>query len=553
MPIFSRLRHIRARLKISSRSYITITAIFFSLFLNTAFWKYLIQHPPAAGLPGLLYIAGLFAALSAAFLIIFNLIIWPHTAKPLLIVLILLAAALSYYMHAFNVFFDVDMLRNVLQTTAAESLDVINPKAVIWFMVLGLLPSALIYACGLEFSPPLKELRQRGKSVLLAILAIAALVPLTYRTYAPWWRNHREARKLISPVNTLYSAFRYGEAMRKADKNLELLDPEAEHVPYEDDYITVFVVVIGETARAMNYSLNGYHRKTNPYMEKLDIINFKDTTSGGTSTAISVPIIFSSAGRKDFSAANEPYRENLVDLLKNTGYDVFWEENDSGCKNVCKRVETHTTNPRKDPKHCDGDYCHDEVLLEGLEERLRNVKKDTFIVLHLIGSHGPAYYRRYPAEFEVFKPVCGTQDIQNCSKEALINTYDNTIVYTDYVLSKAIGILKKYPRYESGLLYVSDHGESLGEKGLYLHSLPFAIAPAEQTRVPMHIWMSETMKREDHINYACMKKEALKGKFSHDNIFHSLLGLMELQSTTYDKSLDFFEPCRTLPLPENHT
>jgi len=546
-PLISRLR---GKMSVSSSSYIALTSLYFSIVLNTAFWAYVLRNPPGAGIYGLLSISGLAAALSAGFLIIFNLIVWPRSAKPLVIALTLIAAALGYYMHAFNVFFDVDMLRNVMETTMAESMDVINLNAIAWFTVLGVIPSILIGTCELKFRPLRKELPARGKAILLALLAITALVPISYRTYAPWWRNHREARKLINPVNSVYSAFRYAEALHKTDNHLVALDPKAEHLPYEDDHKTVFIVVVGETARAMNHSLNGYPRKTNPRLEELQILNFRDTTAGGTSTAVSVPIIFSSAGRKDFAAAKEPYRENLLDLLKQGGYDVFWEENDSGCKNVCTRVENVTTNPRTHPEYCDGDYCYDEILLEGLEERLRNAKKDTFIVLHLIGSHGPAYYKRYPAQFAVFKPTCDTQDIQNCSKEALVNTYDNTILYTDHVLSRAIGILKKFPEYESGLLYVSDHGESLGEKNLYLHSLPFAIAPEEQIKVPMYVWMSETMKREDHIDYGCMKEKALKGRFSHDNIFHSLLGLMEIHSSVYNKDLDFFGTCRTMPLPD---
>ena len=203
----------------------------------------------------------------------------------------------------------------------------------------------------------------------------------------------------------------------------------------------------------------------------------------------------------------------------------------------------------KNKQFCDGKYCQDELLLEGLEEFLTNLKGHAFIVLHTIGSHGPTYYRRYPDEFKQFTPTCDTEEIQTCTKEQIVNTYDNTILYTDHILSSIIDILKKFPAYETGLLYVSDHGESLGENGIYLHSLPYWIAPKEQTSVPMVVWMSEVMKNSSHIDYDCLKKKAMVGNFSHDHLSHSLLSLMEVDSKWYDKKLDIFDSCRTSPLP----
>ena len=236
--------------------------------------------------------------------------------------------------------------------------------------------------------------------------------------------------------------------------------------------------------------------------------------------------------------------------MQKSGYKNIWKENDDRCKGVCDRVEdTEFMVKRKDSKFCNGQYCLDGVLLEDLEDILKNITTDTVIVLHTMGSHGPTYYQRYPEEFKKFKPTCDTADIQNCTTEQIINTYDNTILYTDYIVSSAIDILKKFPQYEAGVLYVSDHGESLGENNIFLHGMPYKIAPDEQTQIPLVMYMNENMKRWDYIDYDCMKKQAAKNVYSHDNLFHSVLGLLEIDTKVYDRDYDFFKACRTKPLP----
>ena len=321
------------------------------------------------------------------------------------------------------------------------------------------------------------------------------------------------------------------------------------HVTGSDSVPAVFILVVGETARAANFSLNGYSRDTNPLLARENVIAFQDVYSCGTATATSVPCMFSNMTRKNFRADNAKYTENLMDLLRQTGFDVLWLENDDGCKEVCNRVPTRKVYKSNDPRYCDGQSCFDEILLDNLEEYIASVKKDTFIVLHTIGSHGPTYYKRYPETFRKFRPTCDTADIQNCTREEIINTYDNTVLYTDSVVSRAIGILKKFPHLEAGLLYVSDHGESLGENNIYLHGLPYSIAPDEQKKIPMILWMSDTMKKLDHLDYGCIARQAREKTWSHDNLFHTLLALMEIRSSTYDRTLDIFDSCRTKPLP----
>ena len=411
------------------------------------------------------------------------------------------------------------------------------------------MPAICLILTRIDYRPFRTECKSRLLAIAGCLIAIGMIGALFFKEYAAFGRNHQEMHRLINPVSTLYSTGRYLHIRSLVDRQLQRLDASARLMPYDDSVPAVFILVVGETARAANFSLNGYARDTNPMLEKENVIAFQNVYSCGTATAISVPCMFSHLPQKTFSIREFKFSENLIDLLKQTGFDVLWLENDDGCKGVCNRIQTINLYKSNDPRYCDGQSCFDEILLDNLEEYIANVKKDTFIVLHTIGSHGPTYYKRYPETFRKFTPTCDTADIQNCSREEIINTYDNTILYTDFVVSRAIGILKKFPHLESGLLYISDHGESLGENNIYLHGLPYSIAPEEQKKVPMILWMSDTMQKIDHLDYACIARQAKDKTWSHDNLFHTLLALMGISSHTYDKTLDIFDACRTEPLP----
>lgn len=257
----------------------------------------------------------------------------------------------------------------------------------------------------------------------------------------------------------------------------------------------MLVLIVGETARAQNFSLYGYEKNTNPLLsENKEIITFKDVSSCGTATAISLPCMFSHLDKKQFNLTDANFTQNLLDIAKLAGYDVIWKDNDDGCKKVCNRVHKIDAKIGNKQPFCFGNYCHDDILLDGLNEELNNINKDTLIVLHTMGSHGPTYYKRYPEQFKKFTPTCDTANLQDCTQEQIINTYNNTIVYTDYIISSVIDILKNQKQLETAMLYVSDHGESLGENNIYLHGLPYAIAPKEQKQVPMILWLSDTKK-----------------------------------------------------------
>ncbi len=538
-----------AKLHIKSHWLILIASLYFAFVLNCSFWRYVLLNIEITNFSVALFAFSLLFFIFVPVYIAFNLLCQPYITKPVLITLLLISAGTNYLMFKYGVYIDADMIRNTFETNMREASDFLTWPSALCFFFTGLVPAVLLALTKITYAPFWTEVKRRTIYSLAALFSLGVLGGASYKEYAAFGRNHRDTRRLINTGNYLYATMRYFQIKARSKRVFETLDTEAKHMPYEDAALTVLIFVLGETARAKNFSLYGYERDTNPLLAKEDIAVFKDVTSCGTATAVSVPCIFSNINRPEFNADDAKFVENLADLAHNTGYEVLWLENDDGCKGVCSRITTENMVEINNPKYCDGTYCKDEVLTYNLEERLSKITKDTFIILHTMGSHGPTYYKRYPDAFKKFTPTCDSADIQNCSLDAIKNTYDNTILYTDYIVSGVINTVKKFPKLEAGVFYVSDHGESLGENNMYLHGFPYKIAPKEQTKVPMIMWMNENMKKFDHIDYACLKENAQKGIYTHDNIFHSMIGLLEIKSKTYKKEEDMFSICRTKELP----
>ncbi len=304
--------------------------------------------------------------------------------------------------------------------------------------------------------------------------------------------------------------------------------------------------MVGETARWDHFALNGYSKPTNPMLSKVEgLINYSQAYSCGTDTAQSVPCMFSGFGKAGFTNAKAASRDNLLDILKRADIDVIWRENQAGCKGVCDRVQTETLTGHAAPTFYPSTENFDDVLVDGLDQRIANMQRDTVIVLHMMGSHGPAYWKRYPEKFEVFKPACKVVQFSDCETEHIINAYDNTILYTDHVLARLIGVLSTAESHgvDAGMLYVSDHGESLGEHNMYLHGMPYALAPEAQIHVPMVVWLSPSMREGAGIDIGCLVQRSPQ-RVSHDNLFSSVLGMMDVKTRVYDPALDLFSACR---------
>ncbi|MCF5850310.1 phosphoethanolamine transferase [Aeromonas veronii] len=485
----------------------------------------------------------LIAALNAVFI--------PFTfrfvLKPFFTVLILTGSIVSYAMLKYGVIFDAGMIQNIVETNSGEAGAYLNGSVALWFLLTGLLPVLVLWSLRIRYPARWYQgLALRAGVLAISLLFIGGVAALYYQDYASVGRNNKSLAKEIVPANYVHGLYKYGRDVLFATPiPYQQLGTDA-RVVARGSKPTLMFLVVGETARSQNYSLNGYGKATNSFTAKEQgVVSFKDVRSCGTATAVSVPCMFSNLTRRGYDDQLASSRDGLLDVLQHAGVSVLWKENDGGCKGVCRNVPTIEILPKSYPALCQGESCYDEVLLEGLDQQIAGMKGNKLVAFHLMGSHGPTYFRRYPASERAFMPDCPRSDIENCSNEELVNTYDNTIRYTDKVVGLLIDKLKSLEsQYDVGLVYLSDHGESLGAMGLYLHGTPYKFAPDDQTRVPLLTWFSPQLQADRQLDMGCLAAEASSQRFSHDNLFHSMLGIMDVQTRVYDNKLDLFKPCR---------
>lgn len=485
----------------------------------------------------------LIAALNAVFI--------PFTfrfvLKPFFTVLILTGSIVSYAMLKYGVIFDAGMIQNIVETNSGEAGAYLNGSVALWFLLTGLLPVLVLWSLRIRYPARWYQgLAWRAGVLAISLLFIGGVAALYYQDYASVGRNNKSLAKEIVPANYVHGLYKYGRDVLFATPiPYQQLGTDA-RVVARGSKPTLMFLVVGETARSQNYSLNGYGKATNSFTAKEQgVVSFRDVRSCGTATAVSVPCMFSNLTRRGYDDQLASSRDGLLDVLQHAGVSVLWKENDGGCKGVCRNVPTIEILPKSYPALCQGESCYDEVLLEGLDQQIAGMKGNKLVAFHLMGSHGPTYFRRYPASERVFMPDCPRSDIENCSNEELVNTYDNTIRYTDKVVGLLIDKLKSLEsQYDVGLVYLSDHGESLGAMGLYLHGTPYKFAPDDQTRVPLLTWFSPQLQADRQLDMGCLAAEASSQRFSHDNLFHSMLGIMDVQTRVYNNKLDLFKPCR---------
>lgn len=512
-----------------------VSFVFCALFNLTFFSRVLAIYPFAENTFFLLSIS---VVLFLATTLILTLLVWKKISKPTLYLFFFFSSLAAYVMDSYGIVIDENMLTNIIKTDMNESLDLLTPKLFIYLFGLFLIPAIALLFIKIKPINWKVELKQKGiLFVSCLILSFVSIISFG-KNYATFFREHKPLRYYANPTYWVYSTVKFGTSSLNHDEAVLNKIGEGSIIPHDDNDRELIIIVVGETARRDRFSLNGYAKKTNPLLEKeSDVISFTNVTSCGTSTAVSVPCMFSNMGRENFSTSKGKSHENLLDVLKyTTKINILWRDNNSDSKGVALRVpyEDYKTNATN--TICDIE-CRDEGMLVGLQEHINNVKeKDIVIVLHQMGNHGPAYYKRYPEAFEKFKPTCQTSELAKCTQDEIDNAYDNAILYTDYFLSKVVGLLKNNSKtFNTAMLYVSDHGESLGENGIYLHSMPYMMAPKSQIEVPMIMWFGGDMKREtDYVKL----RSLLNKPFSHDNIFHTVLGMMEIESDTYNPDLD---------------
>ncbi|EKE72346.1 phosphoethanolamine transferase [Gallaecimonas xiamenensis] len=465
--------------------------------------------------------------------------------KPVLALLLLATSLASYFAWTYGISIDADMIRNVAETDVAEVGDLLSLELL---AVLALVAGAiwLLWRLPLVYPRGFKGMGARALMLGLTLVATLAVPWLQYDLLAGPVRNYRVLRHDVSPANWLVGSAKYIASLTQAPRQFQQLGLDAKRSAETKPKLVIMVV--GETARAQNFGLDGYGKNTTPELAKAGVVNFSQLTSCGTATAISVPCMFSYQTQADFDVEQAKFSDNALDILARAGVKVLWRDNNSGCKDVCTRVPYQETAQMAVPD-CDGD-CLDMALLYQLDQQLPANPQDTLIVLHQKGSHGPAYYKRYPKAFEQFTPVCASNEPKDCTTEALVNSYDNSILYTDHVLAQVIGFLKGVKGYDTGMIYVSDHGESLGEYNLYLHGAPKWLAPDQQTHVPGVTWLSAGLESQLGLDQGCLKERAAE-PHSQDDVFHSLLGIMKVKTQLYQADKDWYAPCGSLKLAAN--
>jgi lipid A ethanolaminephosphotransferase len=536
--------------RLSPEALTLLASVFLATACNATFWRTFVNATGHFSLAHMPLLAGSFLLIVMLFNACLTLASFGRVLKPLLVLLFVVTALTSYFMNQYGTQIDKSMIQNVIETDLAEARELLSWQLAITVALLGVLPSLFVWRLRVAFPIGVRGLGRRAGVAALSLLLAGGLLIVFFKSLAPTLREHRELRYLLAPTNTIQAVHGYLKQRHVHAAGVALMGTDAVkgHSGGANRRRAVTLIVVGETARAANFSLNGYARNTNPTLSRqVGLLNFPHMQSCGTATAVSVPCVFSVLGREDYSDAKAYGQEGLLDVLTHAGYEVLWRDNNSGCKGTCARVSFEDlSQPQGGNRWCVDGECYDERLLERLPEIIHAARQDMVIVLHQKGSHGPAYFKRYPAAFGRFGPVCRSNDLDDCSRESIVAAYDNSILYTDHFLNQAIELLKASEAHDginAALMYFSDHGESLGEHNMYLHGAPYMISPAEQREVPFMLWLSDGFRERFQIEQRCLA--ARTGQhLTHDNVFHSVLGMLNVNTAVYNPRLDLFGPCR---------
>ena len=537
------------RLTLSSIKLILLVSLFITTAYNQVLFTKLTERLDLFTLQGGGYALTLFSIIFLILVLIQLVFGLRFLLKPVIIFLLLSSATLSYFSQQLGVIFDVDMMRNVVETikdnNQQEATELISPPLIKHILLYGVLPSIFILLINVSFKPFFKESFRRVATFLGITAVVVALIMMNFKYTTYFSRENRDLRVYITPLYAIDSIKGYIRSEREKNKvPLTVIGQDAIQNKINQQR-TIGIMVVGETARGDHFSLNGYPRETNPKLKKEAIINYQKVSSCGTSTAFSVPCMFSLLNRDDYSPSKAALQSNSLDILVKAGVKVIWLDNNSSCKGVCDRIGE--VNLRRNPDQQSPYYSNgevfDEALITKMDESLKenNDDKDILFVLHTLGSHGPKYYKRYPNKFSQFEPACKQATPQECTDAENINAYDNTILYTDHVLSQVIGFLKAQNQAQTFMIYASDHGESLGENGVYLHGLPYFLAPSAQTHVPMLMWLSESYLTNQALDTNQLKRQQTSTEISHDNLSHSLLGAFNVRSDVYKQDYDLLK------------
>ena len=512
---------------ISLLAFSVIISIGTLLCYNVPFFSYVSENTNASPGGRVLLLASLVVIMLAVnFMMTYLLVFLTRwVGRIVLALLAVINATAVYFILTYSVIIDASTIGNVFNTRYSEASAFFSWPLWLTIVGLGVLPS--LY-CLLQ---PIVV----GKAKTMGIccgsaLAVVLVVALMNVNQTLWISQHdTELGGLLQPWSYLVNSVRL--ASSKADEQAEEIKlPDGK---ITDDEKAVVVLVIGESARKANFQLYGYQRQTNPLLARQTALKVFEATSNAT---------YTTAGTK---AILEPQNsDELYEMLPNyafrTGVDVVWRTSNWGEPPI--HVDEYVTNEELGEKYPDQHVYHDAILFHKLRERIESSQRNkVLIVVHTSTSHGPSYASKYPAEFEVFKPVARNVEEGEKHVDWLVNAYDNTICYTDFLLDSLINTLRSMTDWRSAMIFISDHGESLGENGVFMHGLPMRLAPKVQYEIPFLVWTSEGFR-----NYksSATGQDAQKGQLprvlDQHYIFHSVLNLLSIQSPAYDEAHDIF-------------
>jgi lipid A ethanolaminephosphotransferase len=549
VSIFSRLNQLFNK-QLSSTLVALVSAFIFATLFNLKIWEIYFSNKPFQNFSDIFPVLFFFLFLYFLLFSLFSLFSFKWLQKIMLSLFFLVGSVSLYFSVSFNILFDVSMLQNVLETDFNEAADLITGTFLLVVLVLGIIPTVILYKLNISYKMMWKQLTQNALIVIVGFsLSLLSLFPY-YGDFSSFVRNHnKQLSHSLLPSAPLYAFYKNMVNVSKELKiEKQIVDAKAmiRH-PNNSQHTkpVALIVVIGETARASSFELNDAAKLEQPvnFIQREDLIYFKNFWSCGTNTALSVPCMFSVFAKDDYKREYNKKYENVAEILQRVGYAVSWTENNSGCKGICPKLNNVSIDPKQFAQYLHDDEFYDEALVVDLANQVRKQKNDQVVFLHQMGSHGPAYFKRAPKKFKKFQPACESSDFSDCSDEEIKNAYNNTVLYTKYVLSVAISQLQSISdEYDTALMYMSDHGESTGEKGFYLHGIPYFMAPEEQIHIPAILWMSEGFAESKMIDKNCIKNKA-NDKLSHDNLAHTLFGILDVDIDVFQPQLNMFNGC----------
>ncbi len=521
--------------RVTTTSLVLIVAIFLTTTGNLKFFSKVIEVYPLVD--NVAFLASLLLWLLVFLVVGLLLVCYRYSAKPILILLLIVSAIVGYFANNYSIVFDDNMIANSLETNVAESVDLFSFELIVYVILLGLMPSYWVYKVQIIKENFLQQLWSKLKVIVILLVMFVLITLIFSKSYTFLIRENKQLRLYINPTYYLYAIGKYINSKFETTIIPFKIIAQDALINRADNNKKLIIMVVGETARADRFSLNGYQRMTNPLLINENVISLSQVYSCGTDTAYSLPCMFSNLGRSDYTHVQGKNMSNVLDILSYAGVEILWRDNNSSSKGVADRLTYQDFKSKRLNTICNIE-CRDEGMLVDLQQYVNaHYDKDMLIILHMMGSHGPTYYKRYPEKFKIFTPICETNQLNKCTNDQINNAYDNTIVYTDYFLSKTINFLKSNQnQFKTAMFYMSDHGESLGENGLYLHGMPYFIAPKEQIHVGSILWFGDEFSKD--VDTKLLNKKA-NTKLSHDGMFHTLLGLMNVDTFVYKKKLDY--------------